>query len=459
MKGKRKRLCVFLMSVILLLGSVSFRLPAARAMSDEEIEMVVYNLLNAPSISAAKRPHAAVLARNMLSAGYELTFTAGLIANYIREGNIGYFESMNYSSTTTLTYVRHLKGLQYDGGHWEKYGKWAGKTIYGNDANGVPIDLYEVDALVEQLINEGHTTAIFGLGSLQWTYFTRIRGLMDYYKQYASGRHITEEECIAAEMAYLQYELTGPYHYVYKNWRAATENDLYTVNGAYNAGYYICRYYEIPADKEGTSSFRGELATKVYADMVQGTEQGEDMIPDEESPLVNRVTVESRDAEGFRLLCEASDNVGVVLIRVTTWNEEDGIDEVTAFDVATGGAVSVVVSVPVSAAEVSNTVYHSRVTAYDAAGNASPVVSAPDVLLMADTYGVLQLPASLTELGENAFEGIGAEVVILPERLRSLPAGSFSDCREMRYLVMPPDSLVMIDPHAFDDTYYAVVYQ
>ena len=61
-------------------------------------------------------------------------------------------------------------------------------------------------------------------------------------------------------MKYLEYELKQSYSGVY-NYIKSVEN---TADGAYDAGYYWCYHYEIPADRAIKAARRGETARSVY---------------------------------------------------------------------------------------------------------------------------------------------------------------------------------------------------
>lgn len=50
---------------------------------------------------------------------------------------------------------------------------------------------------------------------------------------------------------------------------------------------------------------------------------------------------------------------------------------------------------------------------------------------------MLRLPEALTEVGEDAFRGITADAVILPEGCIRLADGAFADCRNLKYIVLP----------------------
>ena len=65
---------------------------------------------------------------------------------------------------------------------------------------------------------------------------------------------------IEGQMKYLEYELKKSYSSVY-DFIKNVEN---TADGAYQAGYHWCYYYEIPANREVKADRRGETARSVY---------------------------------------------------------------------------------------------------------------------------------------------------------------------------------------------------
>ena len=56
-----------------------------------------------------------------------------------------------------------------------------------------------------------------------------------------------------------------------------------------------------------------------------------------------------------------------------------------------------------------------------------------------DTTGMttLTLPASLKQIGADAFRGAAAQVVIVPDGCRSIASGAFTGCAELRYVFLP----------------------
>ena len=61
----------------------------------------------------------------------------------------------------------------------------------------------------------------------------------------------------------------------------------------------------------------------------------------------------------------------------------------------------------------------------------------------------VRLPASLSQIGDEAFENTGIGYVEIPEGVRSIGNRAFADCAELKYIRIP-DSVISIAPDAFD---------
>ena len=73
-----------------------------------------------------------------------------------------------------------------------------------------------------------------------------------------------------------------------------------------------------------------------------------------------------------------------------------------------------------------------------------------------DSWSKLTLPASLHEIEEEAFEGIAADTVIIPDGVTRIGARAFADSR-VRLLVIP-DSVTEIAPNAFDSVQFIYIH-
>jgi Bacterial SH3 domain. len=93
-----------------------------------------------------------------------------------------------------------------------------------------------------------------GYGIVQWT-GSRNTGLKRWCAN--NGYDYTT---LRGQLKFLSYELNGSYKKIYNN-MLAFDN---TPQGAYDAAYYFCYYFEIPANRTGSSIIRGNLAKDKY---------------------------------------------------------------------------------------------------------------------------------------------------------------------------------------------------
>ena len=104
----------------------------------------------------------------------------------------------------------------------------------------------------------GFIPSIVGLGNAyglcQWTGARTAR-----LRSFCSSKKL-DSASAEGQMAFLEYELQNYYPQVYYYLMSVT-NDA---NGAYNAGYYWCMHFEIPANRYAASVYRGNLAKNTY---------------------------------------------------------------------------------------------------------------------------------------------------------------------------------------------------
>lgn len=181
----------------------------------------------------------AYVAITLLNDGYELAFIAGVLGNITAEGSAGLLEG--YDITT--------KKIPADVDYKNNY---AMKNIQN-------LGIKKVQALQEKC---AATNTGFGLGACQWT-FGRTQTLLDCYKEVCGDNDKpTLEQCIIAESLVVARELEGSEKYAYTYW-VKNRNDI---NDAYNAGRYVCKYYERP--KVDSSAERGNKAADIYKIML-----------------------------------------------------------------------------------------------------------------------------------------------------------------------------------------------
>lgn len=103
----------------------------------------------------------------------------------------------------------------------------------------------QVDAGVRSFIDSA------GFGYAQWTSNDRKRNLFDYLK--GKGKSIADSD---GQFQFMAREMRSGYPYVW--------NILTTTDDPYKAGYEMCKRYEIPANTEAQSQYRGNEARKIY---------------------------------------------------------------------------------------------------------------------------------------------------------------------------------------------------
>lgn len=103
----------------------------------------------------------------------------------------------------------------------------------------------QVDAGVRSFIDSA------GFGYCQWTSNDRKRNLFDYLK--GKGKSIADSD---GQFQFMAREMRSGYPYV---WSILTSTD-----DPYKAGYEMCKRYEIPANTEAQSQYRGNQAKQIY---------------------------------------------------------------------------------------------------------------------------------------------------------------------------------------------------
>ena len=91
-------------------------------------------------------------------------------------------------------------------------------------------------------------------GICQW-HNDRMSKMISYCKGKGYNYQLLEPQ-----LEYLDYELKNSYPKVYSYLKSVSNN----ANGAYNAGYYWCYYYEVPADRETMAVKRANDAKNTY---------------------------------------------------------------------------------------------------------------------------------------------------------------------------------------------------
>ena len=86
-------------------------------------------------------------------------------------------------------------------------------------------------------------------------------------------------DSVYGQMEYLNYELTNSYSSVLEYLLAVEDS----ADGAYDAAWYWCYYFEVPADRENQAAQRGQVAAGSYYPAYEGAEtsDGETLIAED----------------------------------------------------------------------------------------------------------------------------------------------------------------------------------
>ena len=216
---------------------------------------MMIKLKNSKKYSSTKTNTMTIIGTVLLNNKYEPSFVAGVLANILHEGSIGIFEISNYVTHPEKKpqYLVYMDSL-YDYGN-----KYSGKYIMNVSLKGV----YK---LLQKLKANNWSRGKFGLGCIQWT-GGRTYLLVETYLEVCNNcDKITLDQATEAEGRMVMKELKGSHSYVYNNWKNQNSNTQ-SSNAAYNAGYIVCKQYEVPADTENRSKQRGNTALEVYSIM------------------------------------------------------------------------------------------------------------------------------------------------------------------------------------------------
>lgn len=251
-----------------------------------EIDKMVSNIQDCDtSIVETNKQNAVVgLAREMLSAGYEPAFVAGMLANIVREGSTGKFENSNYKSNPSekKDYLVYMDS-DYNGENFY-LNTYSNKTIMDAGISVQTVysmlsDLHN-NADEEKLEDEGEwwfedsngnaTRGGFGLGCLQWTFERTYKLVKDFYLlANGGGDTITVAQATQAENAMVLDELLSPvFCKIIEEWRSTNLENQNSVGAAYSAGQKLCDSYLKPSSSSEKSK-RATLAETIYAEMIK----------------------------------------------------------------------------------------------------------------------------------------------------------------------------------------------
>ena len=187
-------------------------------------------------------------------------------------------------------------------------------------------------------------------------------------------------------------------------------------------------------------------------------------LKDTEMPVINRVKVTEITPYGYTILCEASDDSGIMKMVASTWTDTETeanakINEAVPETMA--GSVEMTVTIPVTDHGNERDVnYNTKITVYDKVGNTTEY-AAEDIKVYIATLvrsaRKLNLPADLTEIEEGAFEeSIAFGEVLIPDGTEKIGSRAFADCSRLVFVSIP-DSVTEISDDAFDGSSNTVI--
>ncbi len=125
----------------------------------------------------------------------------------------------------------------------------AGRSNNVEDRSGINDDVYTRGVDNGTYVN--FVNDRYGYGYCQWTLPSRKKALYDYLKGY--GKSIADSD---GQFQFMAREMRQSYTYVW--------NILTHTADPYEAGYVMCKFYEIPADTERQAQYRGNQARGIY---------------------------------------------------------------------------------------------------------------------------------------------------------------------------------------------------
>ena len=193
----------------------------------------------------------------------------------------------------------------------------AGRPNNVEDRSGIS-DSYYTER-VDSGAYDGFVTDRFGYGLCQWTSPGRKQALLSYAQ--AHGVSIGDPDM---QFQFMAREMRNTYTYVW--------NILTHTADPYEAGYVMCKFYEIPADTEASSQRRGARARDILARCAPA-------VPDPE-PVSGPDTKPASEFWPPRMICKGMEGPDVLALQailtargytVTVVNGvfDDGTDKAT----------------------------------------------------------------------------------------------------------------------------------
>ena len=125
----------------------------------------------------------------------------------------------------------------------------AGRPNNVEDRSGIADEVYTAN--VDNHSYGNFAGDAYGYGFCQWTSRDRKKALLDYAQ--GKGVSIADPDM---QMQFMGREMRQSYAYVW--------NILTTTADPFEAGYVMCKRYEIPANTEAQSQYRGNQAKQIY---------------------------------------------------------------------------------------------------------------------------------------------------------------------------------------------------
>ena len=193
----------------------------------------------------------------------------------------------------------------------------AGRPNNVEDRSGINDDRYT--AMVDNRTYGNFTTDAFGYGLCQWTSRNRKKDLLDY----AQGHGVSIGDA-SMQFQFMAREMRSSYTYVW--------NVLTHTADPYEAGYTMCKFFEIPAGTERQAQYRGNQARGIY-ERCSGTTPVDPSGEDKDAP-----TIETNWPP--RMICNGMNGADVMVLQALliahgyTVNAVNGV-----FDGSTDSAV------------------------------------------------------------------------------------------------------------------------
>jgi len=167
----------------------------------------------------------------------------------------------------------------------------AGNPRNVEDRSGINDDRYT--EMVDNRTYGNFTTDAYGYGLCQWTSRNRKKELLDY----AQGHGVSIGDA-SMQFQFMAREMRQSYTYVW--------NVLTHTSDPYEAGYVMCKFYEIPADTERQAQYRGNQARNIYQ-RCSGTtlvipDDGSDEYPVKETQWPPRMICKGMDGADVTVL-------------------------------------------------------------------------------------------------------------------------------------------------------------